>query len=107
MQILKTSDSAHLPLVGEVARSAQREVLSAGDHASVATAAATPLQGKRAPIIALHGVGDFSPGDVIEEIARDPSFSRSDDFRRETVFARNYRYTVLMEGLKCGAPCRT
>jgi hypothetical protein len=98
MQILKTSDSAHLPLVGEVARSAQREVLSAGDHASVATAAATPLQGKRAPIIALHGVGDFSPGDVIEEIARDPSFSRSDDFRRETVFARNYRYTVLMEG---------
>jgi hypothetical protein len=94
MKTQNKPDGSHLPLVGEVARPAQREVLSAGDHAQ----AAAPSQGRRAPIIALHGVGDFAPGDVIEEIARDPSFSRSDDFRRETVFARNYRYTVLMEG---------
>jgi len=94
MQTQNKTDGAHLPLVGEVARPSQREVISTGDHAT----AGMPAPGKRAPIIALHGVGDFSPGDVIEEIARDPSFSRSDDFRRETVFARNYRYTVLMEG---------
>jgi hypothetical protein len=95
MQIQKTLGGAHLPLVGEVARPAEREVLAA-HSAPVSPQAADLLQ---APIIALHGVGDFSPGDVIEEIARDPSFSRSDDFRRETVFARNYRYTVLLEGL--------
>lgn len=94
MQIQKTLGGAHLPLVGEVARPAEREVLAAGaEPASRPTSDLT-----QAPIIALHGVGDFSPGDVIEEIARDPSFSRSDDFRRETVFARNYRYTALMEG---------
>ena len=94
MATLKTMGEAHLPLVGEVARPAEREVLAAGDNPAVRQA--TDLQ--QAPIIALHGVGNFSPGDVIEEIARDPSFSRSDDFRRETVFARNYRYTALMEG---------
>jgi hypothetical protein len=94
MQIQKTLGGAHLPLVGEVARPAEREVLAAG--AEPASRQAADLT--QAPIIALHGVGDFSPGDVIEEIARDPSFSRSDDFRRETVFARNYRYTALMEG---------
>jgi hypothetical protein len=94
MQIQKTLGGAHLPLVGEVARPAERQVLAS--RSEPVSPRADDL--RQAPIIALHGVGDFSPGDVIEEIARDPSFSRSDDFRRETVFARNYRYTALMEG---------
>ena len=90
----KGLERSHLPLVGEVARPAERGVLAAGEPKPASRPAADVQQ---APIIALHGVGDFSPGDVIEEIARDPSFSRSDNFLRETVFARNYRYTVLME----------
>ena len=107
MQIQKNKDGAHLPLIGEVARPSERAVLSARTATANATAEApVPSTDRssadrpraRAPIIAIHGVGDFLPGDVIEEIARDPSFSRCDDYRRETVFARNYRYTVLMDG---------
>ncbi len=100
MQIQKHLGAAHLPLVGELARPAERGVLASGEKTAPTQPLPLPLPQPvtRAPIIALHGVGDFSPGDVIEEIARDPSFSRCDDFRRETVFARNYRYTVLMDG---------
>jgi hypothetical protein len=92
-----TSSPNHvrLPLVGEVARPAARDVLAAGQ---VAAPPAPPEQAGVAPIIALHGVGEFAPGDVIGEIARQTQFSRSDNFRSETVFSRQYRFSLLMEG---------
>lgn len=83
---------ARLPLVGEATRPPERP--------SVASRTPPPdaaLPGRAAPIIALHGVGDFEPGDVIGEMARHSAFSRHDTFSRETLFARNYRYSVLLE----------
>ena len=54
-----------------------------------------PNEHRAAPIIAVHGVGQFAYGDVIGEIARQAVFSRTGDFHRETVFAREYRFTAL------------
>jgi hypothetical protein len=48
-----------------------------------------------APVVVLHGVGDFEPGDVIDQIAKSPVFSRGDDFVRETAYVREHRYTLL------------
>lgn len=84
---------ARLPLVGEAARPPQREVLAAGQT----TADGRQEARDAAPIIVLHGVGEFAHGDVIGEIARHPVYSRSGNFRRETVFAREYRFTALLE----------
>ena len=56
---------------------------------------AAPNEQRAAPIIAVHGVGQFAYGDVIGEIARQAVFSRTGDFHRETVFAREYRFTAL------------
>ena len=99
MQTDPNDATARLPLVGEVARPPERRVLAGGQHTAPAPLPATaPHDEIRAPIIALHGVGDFAPGDVIGEIARDPAFSRCDDFRRETVFSSNYRFSLLVEG---------
>ena len=86
-----------LPIVGEAARPAERDVLAHG-QASAPPAPAVAVGPGVAPIIAVHGVGEFAPGDVIGEIAQHPQFSRVDVFRRETVFARQYRYSLLMEG---------
>jgi hypothetical protein len=84
---------SRLPLVGEAVRPADRGVLAAGQsHEPQAAPAVAP-----APIVVVHGVGDFRPGDLIEEIARQPVFSRRDDFTRETVFARDQRYTLLRD----------
>ncbi len=125
MQTDTKDATARLPLVGEAARPTERRVLAAGqDPAPAADSRDSVSNSVRAPIIALHGVGDFAPGDVIGEIARDPAFSRCDDFRRETVFASNYRFSLLVEGrpatvgairpgcsksigLRCGVPCPT
>lgn len=84
---------ARLPLVGEAARPSDREVLASGQPAAGATA--NPHLA--APIVAIHGVGEFAYGDVIGEIARQPVFSRTDNFRRETVFSGAFRFTALME----------
>jgi hypothetical protein len=92
---------ARLPLVGEAARPPKREVLAAGQPGAVDGRAAAP-----APIIALHGVGEFAQGDVIGEIARHPVFSRSGNFRRETVFAREYRFTALLDAGTADDPRR-
>jgi hypothetical protein len=84
-----------LPLVGEAVRPADRGVLAAGqpsDNRGDVVPAPLP-----APIVVVHGVGDFQPGDLIEEIARQPVFSRRNDFTRETVFARDQRYTLLRD----------
>ncbi|MDE2049098.1 MAG: hypothetical protein KGJ44_11855, partial [Betaproteobacteria bacterium] len=48
-----------------------------------------------APVIAVHGVGNFAMGDVVAEIASSPVFSDTRDFRRQTLFASTYRYTLL------------
>ena len=64
---------------------------------SIPPASRLPLPGA-APIIALHGVGQPAPGDVIGEIAQQPQFSRVDDFREHTLFVRQYRYPMLVEG---------
>ena len=84
---------ARLPLVGEAARPPEREVLASGQSAADAPDTPRPA----APIIALHGVGEFAYGDVIGEIARHPVFSRTGIFRRETVFAGEFRFTALMD----------
>ena len=84
---------ARLPLVGEAARPTERDVLAAGQPAAPESA----MLGAPAPIIALHGVGEFAFGDVIGEIARQPVFSRASNFRRETVFAGEYRFTALTQ----------
>ena len=89
--------TSRLPLVGEAARPAARDVLAAG-QTNVAAAPAIADGPGVAPIIALHGVGEFAAGDVIGQIAQQPQFSRVDSFRRETVFAREYRYSLLLEG---------
>ena len=94
---------ARLPLVGEAARPPQREVLAAGQ----ASANAPPAPHTAAPIIALHGVGEFAHGDVIGEIARHPVFSRTGNFHRETVFAREYRFTALTAPGAAGDPRRS
>ena len=88
---------ARLPLVGEAARPPQRGVLAAGQTTADGRQEAPETAPEAAPIIALHGVGEFAHGDVIGEIARHPVYSRSGNFRRETVFAREYRFTALME----------
>ena len=99
MQTDAKDATARLPLVGEAARPTERRVLAAGqDKAPAADSRNAVSDSVRAPIVALHGVGDFAPGDVIGEIARDPAFSRCDDFRRETVFASNYSFSLLVEG---------
>ncbi|KNZ33141.1 MAG: hypothetical protein AD742_07765 [Methylibium sp. NZG] len=82
------------PLVGEAARPPQRDVLAAGQSVDAAERPGAPVA---APIIALHGVGEFAHGDVIGEIARHPVFSRGGSFRRETVFASDHRFTALVE----------
>ena len=87
--------AARLPLVGEAARPAQREVLSAAPRPPPAENDAS--QPAPAPIIAIHGVGEFGHGDVIGQIARQSVFSRTGHFRRETVFARDYRFTALAD----------
>jgi hypothetical protein len=92
---------ARLPLVGEAARPPEREVLAAGQNAGD-----VPGLHAAAPIIALHGVGGFAHGDVIGEIARHPVFSRSGNFRRETVFARDYRFTALLQANGADDPRR-
>ena len=90
--------NVRLPLVGEAARPAERDVLAAGQANVSPAESALPASAEVAPIVALHGVGEFAHGDVIGEIARQAQFSRSDHFRSETVFARQYRYSLLMEG---------
>lgn len=95
--------SARLPLVGEAARPPEREVLAPGQATTADTRQNPPTP---APIIALHGVGEFAYGDVIGEIARHPVFSRSGNFRRETVFAREYRFTALLEAGAADDPRR-
>jgi hypothetical protein len=50
---------------------------------------------EHAPVIAIHGVGNFEYGDVIAQIASSRVFSEGDDFRRQTLYADNYRYTLL------------
>ena len=64
MQTETEADGAHLPLVGEVARPAQREVISAGDHHDVfATQGPEPVPRRlqqRAP----------SPGQIMQELWR-------------------------------------
>ncbi len=85
--------AARSPLLGESARPPQREVLAPDQPGAAAPQGPQPA----APIIALHGVGEFAYGDVIGEIARNPVFARSSNFRRETVFAGEYRFTALLE----------
>jgi hypothetical protein len=91
-----TPTTTRLPLLGEAARPAERGVLAAGQAPDAAAAAPKPVE--VAPIVVLHGVGEFAPGDVIGVIAQQPQFSRVENFRRESVFARQYRYSLLMEG---------
>jgi hypothetical protein len=87
--------TARLPLVGEATRPAARKVLAAGRPSTPDMAyGAAP----GAPIVALHGVGQFEHGDVVGEIARQPVFARGGDFRRDTVLSRDHRYTLLMDG---------
>jgi hypothetical protein len=88
------SSVPRLPLVGEAVRPSNRSVLAAGQH-PLTEALAEPQS--PAPIVVVHGVGDFPAGDLIEEIARQSVFSRRDDFSRETVFARDHRYTLLRD----------
>jgi hypothetical protein len=92
---------ARQPLVGEAARPPQREVLAPGQPDAVDSRSGAEAA---APIIALHGVGEFAYGDVIGEIARQPVFSRSGSFRRETVFASEYRFTALLQAGPPSAP---
>lgn len=47
------------------------------------------------PVIAIHGVGDFEHGDVVSQIAGSEVFSQDNDFRRQTLFMGNARYTLL------------
>jgi hypothetical protein len=104
---------ARLPLVGEAARPAQREVLSTGQAAEAAPAGASVAasveasQEAAAPIIAVHGVGGFGYGDVVGQIARQPVFARDANFRRETVFASEYRYTALLQARGIDDPHRS
>ncbi len=98
------ADRAHrLPLVGEATHASEGRITAPG--ALYETAA--PRQ--RAPIVVLHGVGDFSPGDVIGSVAGQSAFSRREDLQRDTVFAQSWRYTLLRagrDGEGSGAPVR-
>ena len=94
---------SRLPWVGEAARPAERQVLAAGQPAP---SDSPTSQGHPAPIIALHGVGQCDPGDVIGQIAKHPVFSRAGAFRRDTVFAREYRYTALLAAGHADDPAR-
>jgi hypothetical protein len=98
------SNPSRVPLVGEAARTATREAVATGQ----ATAdAARSSEHPPAPIVALHGVGDFDHGDVIGQIASQPVFSRAGDFRRDTVFAGSYRFTALLAAQRAGDVHRT
>jgi hypothetical protein len=81
--------------VSEAARPAARRVVSPAD--APPPAARIDVDEPVAPVVVIHGVGDFAPGDVIGQVARQPAFSRHDAFRRETLFASNYRYSVLRD----------
>lgn len=99
------ADRAHrLPLVGEATHASEGRVTAPG----ALDETAPPPQ--RAPIVVLHGVGDFAAGDVIGSMASQLAFSRHEDFRRDTVFAQAWRYTLLRAGRSeadsSGAPVR-
>jgi hypothetical protein len=81
-----------LPFVGE-ATGLTRSAVSEGQPEGEEPERRPPP----APILAVHGVGDFANGDVIGEIAGRPSFARRDDYHRLTVIARGHRYTLLMD----------
>ena len=57
----------------------------------------SPAAAPPAPIVVMHGVGRFEPGELVAEMAEHPVFARVVDLKRETVFARSYAYTQLMQ----------
>ena len=88
--------TVRLPIVGEATGLTRSEPVSGGqgDRDEPARPGGRPPP---APILAVHGVGDFGHGDVISEMAERPSFARRDDYHRLTVMARGHRYTLLMD----------
>jgi hypothetical protein len=83
-------DPERLPLLGEstVPRA------SAGPDPRGA-AAPLPPDAPVAPVIVVHGVGSFAPGDVIGQIARMPAFTRGDGYVREIAYVREHSFTLL------------
>jgi hypothetical protein len=61
----------------------------------VVTPSIAPGISAPAPVIAVHGVGNFEYGDVVSKIAGTPQFSKHNDFRRQTLFLGNARFTLL------------
>jgi len=88
----KDPATSRLPWLGEASRAPGREALADARSSVQPTEAHPPA----APILAVHGVGEFGFGDVIGEIARQPSYARSGEFRRDTIFSGEYRYTALL-----------
>lgn len=50
---------------------------------------------EHAPIILIHGVGNFEHGDVVAKIASNKVYNTHGDFRRQTIYADNYLFTLL------------
>ncbi len=96
-EALKEIDASLRPASGGVL-SAQRIAKEAAAPAGLTDeglAGATPAPAVHAPIIAIHGVGNFEHGDVIAQIASSKVYSAEEDFRRQTIYADNYRFTLL------------
>jgi hypothetical protein len=88
------STQPRLPLVREAGRPADRPVVAAGQPEGAGAPAGAEPAGT---VVALHGVGEFAHGDVIAQIAAPRSFAHGQGLRRETLFARGWRFTVLAE----------
>jgi hypothetical protein len=65
----------------------------------------------RAPVIVVHGVGDFAAGALVEDIAQswrqNGQAGQPDKLRRYTLFLAQHRYTVLEEECDAGQGRRT
>jgi hypothetical protein len=82
--------SDRLPLLGE--STVPRASAEAGPGQALAP---QPPDAPVAPVVVIHGVGSFAPGDVIGEIARMPAFTRGDGYVRETAYVREHSFTLL------------
>ncbi len=60
---------------------------------------AAPARAERAPVLVVHGVGDFAAGALVEDIAQHWRLGQEsaapEKLRRHTLFLAEHRYTVL------------
>lgn len=86
---------AGAPLVEQAASAETEPAPSKAAEPASSNAQSSQTPAAPSPVIAIHGVGNFNFGDVIAQIASSRTYSKDQDYRRQTIYANNYRFTLL------------